>query len=781
MTENKKTVALFSQAKSLSLDSIAAFIFFAGMVVLPLFFLPIQDFSIDSQKILFAVAIVLLSFFFWLLARLKSGSISIPTHPIFVSAAVIAAIFVVSSLFSPSIRNSLYGFSYEIGTAVSVIALFVLMFLSALFFQSQKTVVRLYQSFLVVFGVIFLFQIARLLGVDALSIGGYFGNKIANPIGKWNDLGVFAGMIALLSLITLESVGMRRGVRIAVSVSLAASLILLGITNFYLLWIILGAFSLTIFVYHFSFARFGKHAETVQQKPFPTPSGVVLIVSFIFLIGGSTIGGFLNEKLNIFQIEVRPAWASTLSVLKETIQESPLLGSGPNRFTHQWFRFKPDAINNSLFWNTEFSYGVGLLPTFAVTTGVLGAVAWLVFLALFLYYGARELLSGLLTQKQYVLFSSITLAIYFWIISLFYVPTGVVFALAFLFTGIFVGILAGEGRVKVLSFSYFDNPRLGFISVLILSVLIMGVVASGYSLSKKFFAIKHFHAARVAFAQSDISTAETRIFKSLNNDKSDTYYRALAEIKTRQIADLLVQQNISPESARSEFQRLLGAGIDAGKSAVQIDDTNSNNWLTLARVYAAVTPLVSGAYESARVSLAEAFSRNPKNPLLLLEHAHLEVRNQNNSEARRYISESLALKPDYAQAIFMLAQLEFTEGNTGEAIKRVEEASLLVPTDAGLFFQLGLLKFNSRDYGGAASAFEHAISLRSDFANARYFLGLSYANLDRDDDAISQFEELERTNPDNQEIQQILRNLKRGQDPIPFGSLEDRIAPPFDE
>ena len=770
----------------MSFDSAAMGVLFFGAVLLPLFFVPAFGFAIDTGKALFLAAMVLLSFLFWLLARLKGGSLSLPLSPLLPLAGLIVAVFIVSALFTPAPQNSFYGLVYETGTTASIAVLFILMFLSSLFLGSNRIAIYLYQSLLVVFGIVFLFWISRLSGVDVLSFNGLFEGKTGNLVGKWNDLGVFAGFIALLSLITLEKVSLSKRMTVLLYCALAASLAMLSVVNFYLVWFVLGIFSLVLFVYHFSSARFAKDkTNNAAGRAFSYPSTIVLVASLVFVIAGGAVGGFINEKLGIAQLEVRPSWASTGIILKETIKEHPLFGSGPNRFAHEWAQFKPESVNNSPFWNTEFRLGIGLLPSFVVTTGVLGAVSWGLFLVFFLYSGVRSLFAPSREMRlEYIIFSSFILALYLWIISFFYVPTVAMFALAFLITGMFIGALTEAGVVKRYTFSYFEDPRAGFISVLILSVLIIGTATAGYAFSKKILALKHFQAGRAAFAAGDLAGAEEKIKKAVAQNQSDTYYRSIAEIKTQQLSAFLARTDVSPEAVRAEFQAMLGDTIAAGQQAVQIDRTYYANWLTLARVYGAVVPFVAGAYENARIALAESLALYPKNPVILFEHARLEIANQNFGEARRYIREALTMKPDYANAIFLLARVEFTEGNVPAAIESIGVATLAAPNDAGLFFQLGLLKHNTGDFSGAAEALLRAVELSPQFANARYFLGLSFYNLNRTPDAIQQFEALVESNPDNAEVGAILQNLRNGK--APFAALseqppEEYAEPPLEE
>src|SRR3989338_8177488 len=66
--------------------------------------------------------------------------------------------------------------------------------------------------------------------------------------------------------------------------------------------------------------------------------------------------------------------------MKNTLGGKKLIvGSGPNQFVGEWLMSKPSAVNQTIFWNTDFNYGVGLIPTFIVTTGLLGIIAWLIF------------------------------------------------------------------------------------------------------------------------------------------------------------------------------------------------------------------------------------------------------------------------------------------------------------------------------------------------------------------------------------------------------------------
>jgi len=106
------------------------------------------------------------------------------------------------------------------------------------------------------------------------------------------------------------------------------------------------------------------------------------------------------------------------------------------------------------------------------------------------------------------------------------------------------------------------------------------------------------------------------------------------------------------------------------------------------------------------------------------------------------------------------------EGKTEEAIEKMETAKQLSPFDVGLAFQLGVLYYSDKQFDKAKVEFERAISLNENYSNARYFLGLIYDRENKKSEAISQFEKIAELNPDNEEVKQILANLKAGKEAL---------------
>ena len=734
------------------LDNVTFMLLLAIPFLLPLFFVPSISVPFQFSKVLLLSLVVLVAFALWIIARLKDGQFVFPKTSILLVAAGVLVVTLLSALFSGVAKDAFLGQALEVGTAGFSAIMFLLLFLVPLVFKSRDRIFYAYLVFFPAFFLIAAFQILRLIfGVEFLSLG-IFTDLTSNTIGKWNDLDVFFGIGTVLSLITLELISLTKLFKVLAYIALGVSLFFLAIVNFTQVWYVTAIFSLIFLVYIISFDKSERASEdssgNLESQPIPSIRKIpmtslgVLLISLVFILGGSTIGTAISDKLNITQIEARPSWGATFAVAKNVLVKDPFLGAGPNQFTENWLLHKPDGINSTIFWNTDFNFGIGLIPTYLVTTGLLGVISWVLFLGGFLYVGFRAILSVIGDKvSRYLVTSSFLVSLFLWIINIFYIPSLSVVTLTFFFTGLFIASLYQGGAVKAKVISFIEDPRKGFVSVLVLILLLIGTIAVGYSFVEKFSASTYFQKGIVTFnKEGNVDKAEKYLEKAVEFDNNSSYYRSLVQI---------------------DMMRL--------EQAVVFDTTDYQNWLSLGQVYEAIVPLKIpnvSAYESALKAYQQALALNPKSPAILLTLGRLEAAHADNAKAKDYIGQALRQKNNYTDAIFLLAQIQVQEGNIKDAINSVAAASYLAPNDSGIFFQLGLLRYNDKNYAGAVDAFKKATDLNPAYANAKYFLGISYQKTNRLKEAIKEFSDLKASNPDNKEVELILENLTAGREPF---------------
>ncbi len=510
-----------------------------------------------------------------------------------------------------------------------------------------------------------------------------------------------------------------------------------------------------------------RHFGRKERVPFCTLA--VLILSAFFVFGGSRLGNIVSDSLGVSQIEVRPSWSTTFDVSKNTIKDDPAFGAGPNRFSSKWALYKPAGINNTLFWNTDFSYGIGFVSSFAVTTGLLGALAVILFLVMYVWTAVRGLLHAGTSQfSRYLTLTSLFGSAYLLVVSIAYVPSQTIWILTMIAGGLFISSLREDGGIQSLSWSVLEKPSANFISVLLIIFALIGSLSFGYFIGVRTVASVLFQKSiNAASVSGDIDTSETYASRAYNLVPKDTYARYMADIYIARLNGLFVQKNLSQAEAQQKFQSYISTASKSAQAAIALDTTNYVNYTSLGRVYETVVPLdVTGSYDGAKQAYEAALALNPSNPQIYLLLARLEVANKDNAAAEDYIAKALQKKGDYSDAAYLLAQMRLDQGKPSQAIQTIEALSSISPNDPIVFFQLGRLYYDQDRYDDAVFSLRKAIELNSQYADAKYYLGLSlYLAGDRSA-SMTTFKELLEANPDNKDLKNIVENLESGKSPL---------------
>jgi len=756
-----------------SLEGLSYIVVGVFVFLLPFFVVPTALVSLEISKATLFLIGVSLATILWLLSILRKGVVVLPRTPIIIAALLPAAIYLVASFFAEAPMAAIFGQGFLTDTFAFVFAGGLTTILVASIATSSGRTRRLYWAFAGGAAVLLVAELVHLVGGPGLIPLGLFTNPISNLLGKWNDVGVFFGLTLLLSLITIETVQPSRWKKVLAYTALVLSLFMLVFVQFMTAWYMVAVFSFIFFILRISAQRTGS-----TRRRFSVFTGIVLAISIVAILTAGSLNNTIAGVFNTSQVEVRPSWSATFGVARDVLEDSPLIGSGPNHFAEQWFLHKPEGINTTAFWAVPFQSGIGFIPTSFVTTGVLGFAMWALFIGLLLVGGIRSVLySGGDERGRHLMTMSLIAALYLWVFSVVYVSNTVVMALAFFFSGLFVASAVRIGVIRTRTISFANQPTQNFSITLISVAAIIFIGIGGYVAGSRFVSVI-FYQRGIQIAQSGgtLQEAEQSLTKAIQLSEQDRYYRALADVQAQRLSGVLSQPGVSADVLRGQFQTILGSAIANAQRATEVGAHNFENWLLLGSIYEQLSRLrIDGAYENAAAAYARAKEKNPSGPNIPLVFARLEATRGDFDAARVRIDEALALKPNYTDAVYLLSQIEVSDGNISKAIKSVETAALLAPNDPVVFFQLGLLRYSNGQFSDAAGAFENAVLLNPIYANAKYFLGLSYEKIGRQENAISQFEDVALLNPDNKEVVFILNNLQAGRDPF------DNVEPPLDD
>ncbi|OGG47169.1 hypothetical protein A2671_01135 [Candidatus Kaiserbacteria bacterium RIFCSPHIGHO2_01_FULL_49_13] len=772
------------------------------LFLLPLFFIPGLSVTVSFAKMLLFGVAILAMLGVLLVRELREGVINLPLNILTVAALLVPVAYIIASFASPAPLLSLFGQGFELDTAFTMLLVFLSLILTASVTRTKGSAVYALLALLCAFGVLVLFHLARLFfGPETFSFG-IFLSRTATLMGKWNDFAIFSGLIALFAAVSLTELTLRRGVSYLMWAIFLLALIFTAITNLALAWVVLGAFA-SLYAAYLLFARKKESGEMGLDpvlEPIPKRSKmpyavmVLLVVSVLFVFDSYTpalfnqdntfFNRYLAGKLNLAQLEARPSWGTTFDIGKEAFSSDALTGIGPNTFAEEWLLRKPETINQTIFWNTVFSSGIGLVPTSFVTTGVLGIIAWILFFAAFLIMGYRALRvprGDPLTD--YLRLLTFALSAYLWVFTIFYVPSLTLLVYAAIMTGLFVALLYQSNILPSRMLSLNERPRIGFAVSLVLIVLLIASVVGVYSVGRKFAGAMYFDRSLTALNNGDLESADSTIARAITFSDTDRYRQLAAQVQIARVGALIADNQNPTAAERDTLLNLVQTAIGHAVAATNYDENNFYNWMSLGQVYESLARLnVQGAYENATAAYDRAQTLNPTSPAVPLARARLEATRGEYEKARIFIGDAVKQKQDYTAAILLLSQIEIASGDTNRAIDALIQAAISSPNNPLIFFQLGFLEYSIKNNAEAIAALLRAVALDENYSNARYFLGLAHYRVGQTEEAIAHFEKIKELNPESVEVITILANLKAGKSPI-TGKLppEKRSEPPFDE
>lgn len=745
-------------------------------------FLPFQLINISPLKTFLLVIVGLITFLLILIQKFKAEHFKFTNNLFILSIFTLLGSIILSSIFSNNILISLFGRQITVYSLVGTLSLFALAYSVYFVFDNIKGKIKLFSTFFIVSVLVLFLNLAFTLFSFLPSLG-YFTSSISNTIGNWYDLGFFGLFVTLSSVLVLQhfkSASIYRSVAILGLILGLCTILLVNATSIYIVAI---GFSLLYLVIYSFFIKNNEETEIIgdeNKKQTLSPYlFIVFALSVLFLLIGGKTGVILDSMFNIQYSDVRPSVTATLEVAQEVfLTESfstKLFGVGIDRFDTAWLQYKPDSVNLSQFWDTDFRFGYSFVTTNLVNQGLIGAIAWIFFILMSFVYIFR-----LMIQKNKHMYSAFIHQysafgfLFFLIVLLIYTPSFIIFGLFFVFLGLFITSLESADFI---SYKIIDlNQKKSLIHVFSIIIISIVVFYGVYIQASQYISRIIFdNTSKVFIETGSIEDTLEGISRSKFIFNSDVYSRAMMDLGMFRLNQIIQDSSLSQEEATSQFSETIQAIVFFGNEAITFDPKSYINRMTLLNVYKELVALGVDGAKTEAISLIESTQAIvPNNPTLYLEKARTYALSEEYDIAKEIISQAIEIKPNFTAAIFLLSQIQVENGENENAISSIQNALSISQFDPGLHFQLGLLYYQEDRFNEAILAFERARSLAINFVNARYFLGLSYYYADRVSNAITVFENLNQEFPENNEVQIILNNLINGNTPF------ENIQPPLD-
>lgn len=721
--------------------------------LIPVFFLPLSWAAPVQSKLLLISLLVLVAGTAYAYARYRESTITFPKSVLALSALSLPVVYTLSAIISGASPSSFVSGIGDQDTVAVVMFFYALFLVGALAFDSAHEAARaFFRAFILGALALMVIQMLHVL-IPSVTLGA-LPAQAASAFGSWHEVGIIAGLgIFFTTALWNNSVldGFWRWLSLALAVSSAFMLVVVNMVD---VWFALGALMLL-------YACFIAYRTSFKLGALKI--AVAALVAIAALTGGfaaTKLYESLPAKLQVLQVEVRPSWQGTFAIGRQSIQDArtALLGSGPNTFTKQWSLYKSLGVNQTEFWNVDFSSGVGFIPTTFVTVGILGLLAWGSVLVALLWSLWRFLRSESATAASALYAALFGGALYLAAFHVMYVPTMSLSSLTFLL----LGVLAAAGGMYSWPLSFrsrnWKDPARAIALVALVAAL---AISSLWTLRATVSDLLVNRSAAVynrdGDAQAALSLVQRALFIYPDNDRG---HRAAVELGLIRLGEL-VAEGPTADQATAALQVSLETTIQHGLAAVSINSGNYQNWLALAGLYKSLAGAgVQGAYENARTAFEKAYASNPANPTPLVQMAQLDISLDNEDGALALLNDAIKLKADFAAAYLLRSQVYAGKGDGEAALRDAAQVVQIAAEDPLGWYNLGAILYDAGSYAEATRALQQALSLQGDYANALFLLGLSYDKLGQPQEALSALERVAATNPTDENLSRLIEEIR---------------------
>jgi tetratricopeptide (TPR) repeat protein len=300
--------------------------------------------------------------------------------------------------------------------------------------------------------------------------------------------------------------------------------------------------------------------------------------------------------------------------------------------------------------------------------------------------------------------------------------------------------------------------------------MIMASFASVVGIGRLYAGGVEYGKSAAALSQGNYNQALNHAQSAVSLVQQDRPYQIAALASLAKLNVLVSSKPADDPSVQNDFRVFLSDAIAASGQATQLNSKSFDNWMIRASIYASVVPLrIDGAFENASLAYEEARKLNPGTPEVDYSLAQLHQARGESEDANTKARAALEKKADYTPAILLAGQIALDQGKIKDAIDSVKSALVFEPQNSIYLYQLGVLFLADKDYANSALALETALKVNAEYANAKFFLGETYAFLERNDEALVLFRDLEKQNPDNKVLKEIVVVLEGGKNPFAQG------------
>lgn len=381
-------------------------------------------------------------------------------------------------------------------------------------------------------------------------------------------------------------------------------------------------------------------------------------------------------------------WSIAIEGLKDV--RIALVGVGPENFPAAFHAMRDVSMNITPYWTNVFALSSTEILQTMTTLGLFGLAAWiLVWLtaaktALRVVRQQPSLLvmvAGLVAGFFLLPFSPLTMAL------MAFTFIGITNELRELFPEKVKELLLVFTTIRLLPSNRHETGSQTLFATS-MGIATFGVAALLLYLTGRVYAAEAmFYGSLRAAVKNDGARAHSRQQQAIRLNPFKALYR-----RTYAETNLLIATNIARQPAEqiTDAQKqlapqLIQEAVQSSRAAAGLEPYATENWVSLANIYAALLGSAEGADQWAIAATAQAIQTDPINPQLRLGLGRLYLQLKQPEQAARLFEQAIQLKPDWADAFY----------NYGVAL---EEQKQLALAEQAYTKALSLVQADTEDY-----------------------------------------------------------------------------------
>ncbi len=664
-------------------DLVSKYCIYAAIFLLPIFFLPWTSDVLDFNKQTLLVVLIFISFFCWLMKVLFSGTLKLRIGFLHIAVGIFFAVYLLSLVFSLHKYGSFWGWPQITSDSFLTLICFVLLYFLITGIFSQKDIFVSLVLLSVSSLLAELIGILQLLG--AFVIPANFARSVAfNTVGSVGSLGFFSAVLAPLAIILL--IGSKKWWKVLFALNIAASLAVLFLVNYPIVWWAVAAGSAVVLV--FGMAK----RDLFDARWMALPTFCLAVSLFFILLNFQP--GFIPQRAN----EIFLSQGESFKIALQALKANPILGSGPGTFAFDFSKYKDANMSAGILWTVVFNKSASKIIDSIATVGMLGFLALLLLVFTPIFYGLKflfkqESVSG---RKDIIFVLGFTSALAGLAVSYFLYSSSLTLDFIFFFLIAIMFVYVNE---KVEEYELRPSSLLTLVITFIFTLLFIFELGLLIWDGQRYFAEVNYYNGILALQNNLMDEGIKKIESAANfNSSSDLYFRQLAQGYLSQLQQELSKTGVqATDEEKTKIQNLISNSINAGKIATDLSPNNSANWSVRGYVYQNLLGVIKDADTWAKNSYEQAISLSPNDPYLWAQKGNVffsialktdsgqqDEKNKDLEQARDALKKAVELNPIYANALYSLGLVYDSLGQKDKAIEEFTKVQQLNPEEVAI-------------------------------------------------------------------------------------------------